>query len=186
MQSCKIRYDKVIRRQSFMGKTVIIINGSGGVGKDTLCGFAMKHYRCMNTSAIIPIKEMAAMAGWRGEKTDAARKFLSDLKQLTVEYSDYPTRWLMARYREFLQSEAEILFVHIREGSEIKKLTDSVKAEGGRAVTLLIRRGEGRHYGNPSDDNVENYNYDFIYQNDLPLEQAETDFPEFLEREILG
>lgn len=165
-------------------KTVIIINGSGGVGKDTLCGFAMNKYRCMNTSAITPIKEMAAMAGWRGEKTDAARKFLSDLKQLTVGYSDYPTRWLMERYREFLAGDAEIMFVHIREGSEIDKLVSAIKAEGGRVLTLLIRRGKSRHYGNASDDNVENYDYDLTYQNDKTLKQAEKDFPAFLEREL--
>lgn len=168
-----------------MEKTVIVINGGGGVGKDTLCEFAMKRFPCSNTSAIIPIKEMAAMAGWRGEKTDAARKFLSDLKQLTVEYNDYPTRWLTERYREFLKSEAVILFVHIREGSEIDKLVSAVKAEGGRAVTLLIRRGEARHYGNASDDNVESYDYDLVYENNKTLAEAEEDFPSFLEQALL-
>ena len=84
MQSDPQIQDKVTDMSDKSDKTVIIINGSGGVGKDTLCEFAMKKYRCMNTSAITPVKEMAAMAGWRGEKTDAARKFLSDLKQLTA------------------------------------------------------------------------------------------------------
>ena len=73
-----------------MEKTVIVINGAGGVGKDTLCEFAEKHFRVMNISSITPIKEIAAMCGWGGEKTDKARKFLSDLKALSIEYNDFP------------------------------------------------------------------------------------------------
>lgn len=168
-----------------MDKTVIVINGRGGVGKDTLCEFAMKRFPAVNLSSITPIKEMAQMTGWHGEKTDAARRFLSDLKRLTVQYNDYPTRWLLDRYAEFRDSENVIMFAHIREGEEIEKLVRGVKEAGGRAVTLLIRRGEARHYGNASDDNVESFDYDFVYQNDLTLEQAAEDFPAFLEREIL-
>ena len=48
-----------------MEKTVIVINGAGGVGKDTLCEFAEKHYKVMNISSITPIKEIAAMCGYR-------------------------------------------------------------------------------------------------------------------------
>ena len=40
-----------------MKKTVIVINGAGGVGKDTLCEFAEKHFKVMNVSSITPIKE---------------------------------------------------------------------------------------------------------------------------------
>ena len=81
-----------------MKKTVIVINGAGGVGKDTLCELASKHFKVYNVSSITPIKEIASMCGWRGEKDDKARKFLSDLKRLTVEYNDYPTVWAKARY----------------------------------------------------------------------------------------
>ena len=31
-----------------MNKAVIIINGAGGVGKDTLCSLAEKHFRVRN------------------------------------------------------------------------------------------------------------------------------------------
>ena len=167
-----------------MEKTVIVINGRGGVGKDTLCDAAAGRFRTMNVSAIDPIKEMASMCGWHGEKTDTARKFLSDLKQLTVDYSDYPTRWLLDRFEEFRASDREILFVHIREGAEIDKLVREIHSRGGRVVTLLIRRGSGRIYGNASDDNVEDHPYDLIYENNKPLEEAARDFTEFLERSL--
>ena len=96
-------------------KLAIVINGAGGVGKDTLCAIAAKKYRVRNVSSITPIKELAARCGWKGEKTDRARKFLSDLKRLTVEFSDLPTEYLTEQYREFLAGDEQILFAHIRE-----------------------------------------------------------------------
>ncbi len=170
-----------------MEKCVIVINGAGGVGKDTLCAMAAKHFRVANISSITPIKEIATVCGWRGEKNDRARRFLSDLKRLTVRYNDYPTRWTVERYHEFLASDNDILFVHIREGEEIHKF---VKATDGKAVTLLIRGGERfaarqrNGYGNRSDDRVENYRYDYIFMNDKPLAETEPLFIEKLQ-EIL-
>lgn len=163
-----------------MKKTVFVINGAGGVGKDTLCDLAAKHFRVYNVSSIDPIKEIAAMTGWAGEKTDKARKFLSDLKRLTIDYNDYPTIWGKARFDEFMNSENEIMFFHIREAEEIEKY---VKATSGMAKTLLIRGGDRMsksYYGNVSDDEVENYNYDYYFVNDKNLEEAEIAFCEFL------
>ena len=163
-----------------MKKLAVVINGAGGVGKDTLCEFAEKHFKVMNVSSITPIKEIAAMCGWKGEKTDKARKFLSDLKALSIEYNDYPTLWATERYKEFLSSDKEIMFLHVREGEEIAKF---VRATDGVAKTLLIRGGSRMtksNYGNASDDLVENYPYDYYFVNDKSLEEAEHDFVEFL------
>ncbi len=169
-----------------MKKIVIVINGAGGVGKDTLCEFAAKRYRVCNISSITPIKEIAKTMGWRGEKTPEARKFLSDLKALAVAYNDFPTLWAKARYREFLLSDDEILFVHIREPEEIAKF---VAATGGAAKTLLVRPGkrfgDGKVYGNVSDDNVERYDYDYYFVNDLPLDEAEGAFLAFLSETVM-
>ena len=167
-----------------MKKLTLVINGRGGVGKDTLCEVAATRYRVRNVSSITPIKELAARCGWEGEKTDGARRFLSELKRITAEYNDYPTRWVTAEYRAFLESDEEILFVHIREGEEIRKF---VEATGGEARTLLIRaeRRLGAHtYGNASDDLVEQYPYDYYFSNDDPEELAAGKFLSFLE-EIL-
>ena len=79
-----------------------------------------------------------------------------------MEYNDFPTLWCAEKYREFLASENEILFVHIREPKEIEKL---VRSTNGEAKTLLVRGGERMskvHYGNSSDDEVENYTYTTI------------------------
>ncbi len=163
-----------------MKKTVLVINGAGGVGKDTLCAMAAKSFNVENISSITPIKEVAALFGWNGAKDDKSRKFLADLKKLTVEYNDYPTLWLLEKYKEFLESDKEILFVHIREPEEISKF---VKATDGAAKTLLIRGGKRmgkRMYGNSADDSVENYSYDYYFVNDKTLDEAEREFTAFI------
>ncbi|MFA5561475.1 MAG: hypothetical protein WDA00_02405 [Eubacteriales bacterium] len=164
-----------------MKKTVLVINGAGGVGKDTLCHFAARHFAVRNISSITPIKKLASQCGWNGEKTDAARKFLSDLKKAAIEYNDYPLQWVMNRYRAFMASDDLILFVHIREPEEIEKF---VRATGGHARTLLVQGNHAKArqaaFGNPSDDRVEDYPYDYYYENNTPLHEAEPHFVRFI------
>ena len=163
-----------------MKKLTLVINGRGGVGKDTLCEVAATRYRVRNVSSITPIKELAALCGWEGEKTDKARRFLADLKGVTAAYNDYPTRWVTGQYRAFLESDEESMFVHIREGEEIRKF---VAATGGSARTLLVRaeRRLGAHtYGNASDDLVEEYPYDYYFSNDDAPDRAAEQFLAFL------
>ena len=163
-----------------MKKAVFVINGAGGVGKDTLCDLAAKHFKVYNKSTIMPIKDIAAMCGWDGSKDAKSRKFLADLKQLTVAYNDYPTMWGLERFNEFMASDDEVMFMHIREPEEIAKY---VRATGGVAKTLLVRGGSRMalsHYGNAADDCVENYEYDYYFVNEKSLEEAERDFCDFL------
>ena len=161
-----------------MKKLVIIINGNGGVGKDTLCESASSVYITEKISAITPIKEVALKCGWAGEKTPAARKFLSDIKQACIEYNDYPFNYLMSCYNEFMKSAKQILFVDIREPEEIAKFKKAIHTP---CKTLLIRNSRlNKQWGNKSDDNIENYSYDYIFNNDLELEQSKAKFISFL------
>ena len=165
-----------------MKKVVFVINGAGGVGKDTLCDLAAEVYKVRNISTITPIKRIAQQCGWTGAKDNKSRRFLSDMKRLCAEYNDFPTNWAKAEFDDFLNTDEQILFVHIREAEEIKKF---VNATGGRAKTLLIRGGERfKHrfggYGNASDDEVENYTYDYYFNNDGTIEDARKNFIAFL------
>ena len=160
-------------------KLVIIINGKGGTGKDTVCELTARHYKVRNISSIDPIKKIARQHGWKGEKDAKARRFLSDLKQAFVAYNDLPNTFVQEQYRQFLDSDEELMFVHIREGAQI----DDFKAQvSTKCVTLLIH-SEGRSqgaYGNASDDGAEDYPYDYRYVNDQPLARLEEDFMAFL------
>lgn len=163
-----------------MEKVVIIINGSGGVGKDTLCDCSAKQFKVRSISSITPIKEIARKGfGWDGQKDSKSRRLLADLKEVAVRYNDLPFLYLCKEYERFLDSEDQILFVHIREGKEIDKFKNWIS---GACYTLLVTRGRGEEvrWGNVSDDDVEKYDYDWIYENNKSLEEAEQDFCDFL------
>lgn len=72
---------------------IIVINGRGGVGKDTFVKYCMESPLITfieNMSTIEPIKGVAHLLGWNQEKTPEARKFLSDLKDLSSNFNDFP------------------------------------------------------------------------------------------------
>lgn len=169
-----------------MNKTVIVINGQGGCGKDTVCTILAKYYKVKNVSTVDPIKDIARYAGWNGEKGDKARKMLADLKQVFIEYNDLPLNYIKAEADKFATDENHLMFVHCREKEEIAKI---VKALSIRTVTLLIRRKDKyfqqKVYGNSADDEVENYNYDFIYTgNNETTAELEKTFMKFFEESV--
>ena len=173
----EIRLEEIVFMD--MAKMVVVINGRGGVGKDMFCDAIADCFNVMNVSSIDPIKDIARMVGWENGKELKDRKFLSDLKSLVVEYNDYPTQYLMQEHKRFLDDEVyQVMFVHIREPKEIDKFKNLLD---GRCVTLKIERKsvDGMVYGNHSDDGVDAYDYDYIYHNDQPKEDALLDMVKF-------
>ena len=169
-----------------MNKTVIVINGQGGCGKDTICNIMAKYYNVKNVSTVDPIKDIARYAGWTGEKGDKARKMLADLKQVFIEYNDLPLNFIIKEAEAFKLDNNDIMFVHCRENVEIEKI---VKALTVNTITLLVRRKDKyfqqKVYGNAADDEVENYNYDYIYTgNNDSVEELEKTFMAFFEETI--
>lgn len=161
-------------------KIAFVINGKGGVGKDSVCDAVASKWKTRNISSITPIKYFAKQMGWTGAKDDRDRKFLSDLKQLLVDYCDLPQRYCVQMFKEFMASaDEEIMFIHIREPENIKRF---IKSTDYRCLSLLVRRKavDGREYGNKSDDNVEDYDYDYVYNNDKSLEEMPEDVISFM------
>lgn len=166
---------------------VIIINGAGGVGKDTICSVLRDHFKTCTYSAITPIKRIAREIGWEGKKTDRDRKMLSDLKDICTEYNNLPFKYMSEKLEETTVYKIDVVIFHIREPEEIDKFKQYVIAQGHTCKTLLIRSERVQQsYGNHADDDVENYPYDMVYQNDGTLENLDRDFMTFLEKEMYG
>lgn len=168
-----------------MNKLIFIINGSGGVGKDTfvelvsveLNDILKKFHTVINFSSVDKVKEIARAIGWSGKKSERDRKFLSDLKILTSEYCDMPFESMKNKVNKFLKDEESVfLFLHIREPEEI---TRAVKEFG--AITVLIVRNSVKHItSNIADENVFNYNYDFVIDNSGTKEELSNKAKEFI------
>lgn len=174
-------FPQEIPRIRLKEKIVIIINGKGGAGKDTVCEIAAKFFKVKIISAITPIKEIASNLGWNGEKDSKSRKFLSDLKRTFIEYNDLPNNYLEEEYLKFKKSDFDILFVHIRENDQIDDFKRRVDL---KCVTMLVRSSKmaysNKQYGNYSDDNVEDYTYDYYYLNEKPINMLTTDFMNYI------
>lgn len=145
-----------------MNKKIFIINGSGGVGKDTFVELVSEFASIMNFSSVDKVKDIAKEIGWNGTKTEKDRKFLSDLKILTAEYCDMPFQSMKHKVEEFKQSDIhQCLFLHIREPQEIQRAVNEFNAE-----TILITRDSVQQItSNMADANVYNYNYDYEIRN---------------------
>lgn len=168
-----------------MNKQIFVINGFGGVGKDTFVELVSaelndrlkRFHTVVNFSSVDRVKEIAKEIGWKGKKSEKDRKFLSDLKSLTKDYCDMPFQSMKNKAENFQKSDKEkILFLHIREPEEIER---AVKEFG--AKTILITRNDVEHIvSNESDKNVFNYDYDFVINNNGTIEDLKDKVDNFI------
>lgn len=161
-----------------MSKNIIIINGTGGAGKDTFVSFCSEVTGVLNVSTVDKVKEAAnILVGWNGEKDEVSRKLLVDLKQLSIAYNDAPTKYICKMAEEFKDSSNDLMFVHIREAEEIEKAKKLLKAK-----TLLITNPRVKLItSNDSDGKVNEYKYDYYIINNGTLEDLKNKASKFVE-----
>lgn len=173
-----------------MNKQIFIINGSGGVGKDTFVELVSvelndklkRFHTVVNFSSVDRVKEIAKEIGWDGRKTERDRKFLSDLKSLTRDYCDMPFQTMKNKIKEFLKSEeGQVLFLHIREPEEIKRVVN----EFGAKTILIVRDSATQITSNTSDKNVFDYHYDFIVDNNDTIEELQEKAKQFVNKFLI-
>ena len=103
------------------------------------------------------------------------------MKRTFIDYNDLPNNYLEEEYHKFKKSDIDVLFVHIRENDQIDDFKRRVDL---KCVTMLVRSSRidesNKHYGNYSDDNVEDYTYDYYYTNGKPIEKLTADFMNYI------
>jgi len=160
-----------------MDKNIVIINGTGGAGKDTFVSFCSEFVKVLNVSSVDKVKEAAKiLVGWNGEKDEVSRKLLVELKRLSVEYNDAPTKYIKSMADTFKNSDEELMFIHIREAEEIEKTKKLLNAK-----TLLITNPRVELItSNDSDGKVNEYKYDYYIKNDGTLEDLKNKANQFI------
>lgn len=153
-------------------KQIYITNGSGTSGKDSFVEKMNKYMPCCKYSIIDLCKEAATVLGCNvNDKTEKTRKFLSDLKDLSANYNDIPFKDVISMVIDFKCNlvDCEVLFVDMRDPDDIKRAVELFDAK-----TILLRRSSAiKITGNHADMNVENYNYDYIIENNGTIKQLE-------------
>lgn len=165
-------------RKSGKKQAVIIINGSGGVGKHSLIEFASKYFEVRDTSSIVPIKKIAMDLGWEGEKDERGRRLLVDLKQALIRYNDMPTKYVINEYKKFKAIEQDVMFVNIREPEEIAKLRSQIPCK----TVLVIRDGAPKWNLDTDNEKTADFQYDYIFDNSKPLEETGPKFVKLIEK----
>lgn len=153
---------------------IIIINGTATAGKDTFIQLFMKHASAcvFEWSTINTVKAVAGPAfGWDGEKDEAGRRFLSDIKDAWVRYNDGPFKEICEKIRYYdRRFERFVLFVHVREPEEIHKIVDRFP---GRVTTIEVINRRVAPPGNHADANTDKYNYNITVDNSTTLASLE-------------
>jgi len=158
-------------------QVVIVINGSGGVGKHSLIDFASNYYEIRDTSSIVPIKKLAMDIGWEGEYDEKGRRLLVDIKQALIRYNDLPTKYVVGEYKKFKAVEQDVMFVHIREPEEIAKFRAIVPCK-----TVLIVRDGAPKWNIDTEERTGEFQYDYIFDNSQPLEKTGPKFVKLIDK----
>lgn len=163
-------------------KQVIIINGVGGSGKGSFVEYLSKYIPTHYYSIANLPKEAATVLGWDGGKTERDRKFLSDIVDISTEYNDAPFQDVVSLVADFKNGklDADILAVDMRDPRDIAR---AVEIFG--AITVLIRNPRVESIEtNHADRDVEDFEYDYVIQNDGMLEDLDKKAEEFA-KEVL-
>ena len=182
----------------------IIINGTGGSGKDTFVNLVKDYVSekatisVYNISSVDLIKKAAEILGWDGKKDEKSRKFLSDMKDLSTNYNDGPINYMVEKvhtmeyfayktYQHIYDPRHTITFFHVREPEEIQKLKDILdKDEDTKTYTMLIDATKRINIidSNHADANVLNYDYDIIIDNNSDIHNLEENVNKFMKEYI--
>lgn len=164
-----------------MNKKIFITNGMARCGKDTFAIFLNEFAPTLKYSSIDKVKGIATFCGWDGGKTEKDRKFLSDLKMLTTEYSNMSFKAIEEKVSNFLKDEIhEVMLIDIREPEEIEKAKTVFNAE-----TILIKNDRVDVItSNDGDASVFDYAYDYVIENEGTLEDFKENIKVFVNEVI--
>ena len=140
----------------------ILINGPAQSGKDTFIKiFEEKNpnLKVANVSSIDPFRTIPISWGWNGVKDESYRKALYYLKKAAIVLNDYPVEFLLEVRGKYVATfEKYVIFYHIREPEEIKKLKEKLPF----LQTIFLERDNNKPLSLEEDEiNIRKYEYDY-------------------------
>lgn len=168
---------------------VCLINGVGGIGKDTFIEAVGKVLSVYNMSSVDPVKEAAEVlihrtalfdqneavnaSKHRDDKDDQYRAFLHDLKVAWIKFCDGPATAMSGELTQLITTQLnggesyDIVFMHIREPEELEKLQNRIMNDLGLVCLTILVKGwiDPNSFSNEGDQHVEDFDYDFVIIN---------------------
>lgn len=162
---------------------IVVLNGSGGVGKDEFVKAMSKYVKIYNYSTIDAYKKIARDCfEWDGIKDEKGRRLLSDLKLAAIRYNDAPIEDLESTYYAVNEYKLGDIFICMcRDIEEIEKIKDrfyNVK------IALVTNDNIPPILSNVGDKNVLETKYDVIIDNSGSLEQLSASAYTFLDEVV--
>lgn len=184
-------------------KYVLIFNGHPQSGKTTFEKAIAQKHKSVIYPSITPIiellnkmmidscededlKDLYVYSAAR--KLPDYRRLLSDMKRAICNFDggDYVNSSIKREVVKFLEDDSmEFFMIDIREPEYIRQFVNELslfKGKKFKVLTVFVNRENNRLWGNPSDDDVENYQYDVAVNNTGSLEAFTNEcLNEFLE-----
>ena len=158
-----------------MKQKIIVISGSGGMGKSTFVSLCNQfNDKVVEVSTVDEVKRIGIKCGWDGTKTERNRAFLSDLKDLLEKWNNVPNK----KIDEYIENHPEeIIFINAREPHNIQYYKDKYNA-----ITVLVVNDHVKQVtSNHADLGVYDFAYDYIIENNGDLEQLKESAETFME-----
>jgi len=171
-----------------MAFKVVIVNGVAAHGKDSFAKFASEYFDgiTINHSTVDTVKKAAKFFGADQDvhKGDAERRLWSDMKDAWTRYNDGPFKEIIQKVEDtnrlYRHQQDIIVFVHAREPGEIQKVKNYF---GKNCITVLVVMPENGHIpDNHADQNVFEYVYDLIVQNDGTIDDLKAAAVTFIQQ----
>ncbi|QIG67767.1 hypothetical protein PP747_gp066 [Rhizobium phage RHph_Y38] len=176
-------------------RNVVIINGYPQSGKDTFANTVLEHlflydFRGTNISSIKPVWDMLKEQGIpMDNKGPKERALAAEVKGALNRYNRYADRMACSKVLESFPPDTGwvfkhgVTFLHIREPESIAFSKQVLSTNNAVVHTMFIDRPDAnRNMGNPVDEGVENFVYDFRITNSGSLDDFKAQAIEFAKK----
>lgn len=160
---------------------IFVINGTGGVGKDTFVRLVEEYVTTYIFSMAEKAKQLAKEIGWDGTKTERNRKMLSDLKLIIDDYNDGNYKYISESIKSLENTNCAV-FVMAREKKDIERFVNDF----GAIKVLVVRDSIKPITSNIADANVHEINYDCVINNNGTLIDLTYEALDFVKHYNLG
>jgi hypothetical protein len=171
-------------------RAVILINGKPRTGKDTFCYLSKEIVDCpvFSLSSVNCVREIFGILDIEETKTEKQRGQMSELKAYLSKWN-VPNLDIIDRICKIAsQHDDFIVFVHVREPENIINLKSVFSKYDPmlrifECKTLLLKRDTDGIFdakaNNDSDNNVDDYDYDVVIENNGSLDDLKEQVHKF-------